>query len=86
MRVSPYAPRDENDQTPHAHDERYFIAGGNRWFVRSVERIPFEQQDVLFVPDGMLRRFEDFKPIFATWAGFWGAVGCKVGSWGSAIR
>lgn len=75
MRVGLYAPRGEDDQTPHGQDELYIIASGSGWFVKDNERIPFQPQDVLFVEAAIEHRFENFSDDFATWVIFWGPEG-----------
>ena len=39
------------------------------------ERHPFGVGDVLFVPAGVIHRFEDFSDDFATWVFFYGPEG-----------
>jgi mannose-6-phosphate isomerase-like protein (cupin superfamily) len=75
MRVGLYAPRGRDDQTPHEQDELYIIASGNGWFVRGTERTRIQRDDVIFVPAGMLHRFESFSDDFAAWVVFWGPLG-----------
>jgi mannose-6-phosphate isomerase-like protein (cupin superfamily) len=75
MRVGIYAPRVEDDQTPHSQDELYIIASGSGWFVKGDERTPFQPQDVLFVEAGAMHRFENFSADFAAWVIFWGPEG-----------
>jgi mannose-6-phosphate isomerase-like protein (cupin superfamily) len=75
MRAGLYAPRVEDDQTPHMQDELYIIASGKGWFVKGNDRIPFQPQDLLFVEAGIAHRFEDFSEDFATWVIFWGPDG-----------
>lgn len=70
-----YAPRGEDPQTPHDRDEIYVIAAGRAAFVRGAERVQVAPQDVLFVPAGMVHRFEEMSPDFATWVMFYGATG-----------
>ncbi len=75
MRVGIYAPKGEDDQTPHTQDEIYIIAAGKGIFMREKERIPFKPGTLLFVPAAMEHRFLDFTPDFATWVVFWGPEG-----------
>lgn len=75
MRVGLYAPRDEDDQTPHTQDELYIIASGTGWFVKGDTRVRFAPQDVLFVEAGIEHRFENFTDDFSTWVIFWGPEG-----------
>lgn len=75
MRVGLYAPRGEDDQTPHTQDELYIIASGTGWFVKGDTRVHFAPQDVLFVEAGIEHRFENFTDDFSTWVIFWGPEG-----------
>ena len=78
MRVGIYAPKGEDDQSPHPQDELYIIASGSGWFVKGNERVQFSPQDVLFVEAGVEHRFEDFTDDFATWVIFWGPEGGEL--------
>lgn len=75
MRVGLYAPKDEDDQTPHIQDELYIIASGEGWFVKGDRRVRFATNDVFFVEAEADHRFEDFSSDFATWVIFWGPDG-----------
>jgi len=75
MRVLLYAPRGHDPQQPHDQDEVYFVVSGSGWFVRGAERIRFAPGTALFVPAGMVHRFEEFDPDFATWVVFYGPKG-----------
>ncbi len=75
MSIEYYAPVLIDKQTPHRQDELYIIAKGSGTFYRGGERIPFGENDVLFVPAGMEHRFEGFTVDFATWVIFYGADG-----------
>jgi mannose-6-phosphate isomerase-like protein (cupin superfamily) len=73
--VELYAPRERDDQTPHARDEVYVVATGSGTFVRDGERVAVGPGDFLFVPAGMEHRFEGFSDDFATWVLFYGPKG-----------
>ena len=75
MSVELYAPRGHDPQQPHVQDELYFVLSGRGTFLRDTERMPCAAGDCLFVPAGMVHRFEDFSDDFATWVVFWGPVG-----------
>lgn len=62
-------------QTPHTRDEVYVIVRGSGYFVNGDERRPFEPGEVLFVPAGVVHRFEDFTDDFAAWVFFYGPEG-----------
>jgi mannose-6-phosphate isomerase-like protein (cupin superfamily) len=73
--VEYYAPRGKDTQTPHTRDEVYVVIGGSGWFVNGPERHRFQAHDVLFVPAGVVHRFEDFTDDFAVWVMFYGPKG-----------
>lgn len=73
--VEYYAPRGTDTQTPHARDEVYVVIRGSGWFVNGAERHPFQAHDVLFVPAGVVHRFEEFTDDFAVWVMFYGPKG-----------
>jgi mannose-6-phosphate isomerase-like protein (cupin superfamily) len=75
MSVIVYAPKIEDLQTTHDQDELYFVVSGTSTFMRVDERMAVKAGDALFVPAGMLHRFENFSNDFVTWAVFWGARG-----------
>ena len=72
MSVEYYAPKIKDLQTPHTQDELYFIASGKSMFMRENEKVMCQAGDVLFVPAGMIHRFENFSDDFATWVVFYG--------------
>ena len=74
MTVGLYAPRDADDQTPHAQDEPYIVQQGRGTFVKGAERTAIAAGSVLFVPAGRLHWFEDFSSEFLTWV-VWGPAG-----------
>jgi mannose-6-phosphate isomerase-like protein (cupin superfamily) len=75
MSVELYKPDKIDLQTPHEQDELYVILRGSGTFFVNGERMPFKENDVLFVPAGIEHRFEDFTDDFATWVIFYGAKG-----------
>jgi mannose-6-phosphate isomerase-like protein (cupin superfamily) len=75
LQVKMYRPTGRDPQQPHSRDEIYVIARGSGWFVNGSERHPFETGDVLFVPAGVVHRFEDFTGDFCTWVMFYGPEG-----------
>ncbi len=75
MLVRFYAPRGSDPQTPHSQDEIYVVVQGSGWFVNGEDRHPFAAGDVLFVPAGLVHRFEDFTDDFCTWVVFYGPEG-----------
>ena len=75
LSVEIYQPKGEDLQQPHARDEVYVIASGCGYFVNGQSRERFEQDEVLFVLAGVLRRFEEFTNDFSTWVFFYGPEG-----------
>lgn len=70
-----YKPEGKDPQQPHSKDELYFVASGSGYFVNGDSRRKFETGEVLFVPAGVVHRFEDFTPDFATWIVIYGPEG-----------
>jgi len=70
-----FAPRGHDPQQPHTRDEIYFVANGQGWFVNGAERYPFGTGDVLFVPAGVVHRFEDFSEDLVVWVALYGPEG-----------
>ena len=75
LEIEMYAPKGQDLQQPHEKDEVYVIASGSGWFVNGESRHRFETGQVLFVPAGVVHRFEDFTNDFATWVIFYGPDG-----------
>lgn len=75
LSVEYYAPQGTDLQKPHSRDEVYVVASGTGTFVCGESRQPFEPGEVLFAPAGVVHRFEDFTPDFATWVFFYGPEG-----------
>ena len=75
LAIEYYRPEKYDRQQPHERDEVYVVASGTGYFVNGETRHPFEPGQVLFVPAGVVHRFEDFTDDFATWVFFYGPVG-----------
>ncbi len=75
MKLGLYAPRGEDDQTPHKQDELYFVVSGTGFFLKNGERRAFAAHDAIFVEAGAEHRFVDFTPDFTAWVVFWGPEG-----------
>ena len=78
LTVEMYKPQDRDLQQPHTRDEVYIVASGTGMFVNGDTRHPFAAGDFLFVPAGVIHRFEDFSEGFATWVLFYGPEGGEV--------
>src|SRR5215467_3868400 len=70
-----FAPHRTDPQQPHTRDEIYVVAQGKGWFVNGDARHPFGPGDVLFVPAGVVHRFEDFGDDVMLWVVFYGPEG-----------
>lgn len=75
LAVEIYRPQKVDRQQPHSRDEVYVIISGTGYFVNGESRQPFVPGEVLFVPAGVVHRFEDFSDDFATWVFFYGPEG-----------
>lgn len=75
LEIGFYQPRDEDPQQPHEQDEVYIVQSGHGHFVVGDNRCPFEAGEALFVPAGVVHRFEDFSDDFAAWVVFYGPAG-----------
>jgi len=75
LEVEVYAPRGTDPQQPHTRDEVYVVIEGRGMFVDGNERYPFGRGDFLFVPAGVVHRFEDFSDDLAVWVLFYGPEG-----------
>jgi mannose-6-phosphate isomerase-like protein (cupin superfamily) len=70
-----FAQHRTDPQQPHTRDEIYLVAQGRGWFINGDTRRPFEPGDVLFVPAGVVHRFEDFSDDLTLWVVFYGPEG-----------
>jgi len=75
MLLKLFAPRGHDPQPVHTRDELYFVAQGSGRFVNGADRHPFAAGDVLFVPAGVMHRFEDFTEDLSVWVVFYGPEG-----------
>ncbi|UJP02267.1 MAG: cupin domain-containing protein [Nitrosomonas sp.] len=75
LRLLVYAPKGKDTQTPHEQDEVYIVVKGKGTFFDGKQRVPFEPNDVLFVPAGAEHRFENFSDDFVAWVVFYGPQG-----------
>ncbi len=75
LAIEYYKPDRVDRQQPHTRDEVYVIASGSGYFVNGDQRHPFTAGEVLFVPAGVVHRFEQFTEDFATWVIFYGPEG-----------
>ena len=73
--VEIFAPRGVDTQQPHTQDEIYVVARGTGEFVNGPVRHAFGPGDLLFVPAGVVHRFENFSDDFLVWVVFCGPEG-----------
>ena len=81
-----FAPHRTDPQQPHTRDEIYVVAQGKGWFVNGDARHPFGPGDVLFVPAGVVHRFEDFSDDLMLWVVFYGPEGGEKPSEGERVN
>ena len=74
-----YAPRGRDPQSPHTRDEVYVVVQGSGQFLNGEARHPFGPGDLLFVPAGVVHRFESFSDDLAVWVIFYGPEGGEAG-------
>ena len=70
-----YQPESVDLQQPHSRDEVYIIVSGTGEFLNDGVRTNFKPGDFLFVPAGIIHRFENFTDDFSTWVMFYGPEG-----------
>jgi mannose-6-phosphate isomerase-like protein (cupin superfamily) len=75
LSVELYAPRGHDPQSPHTRDEVYVVVKGSGMFRNGDTRHAFGPGDLLFVPAGVVHRFEDFTDDLAVWVIFYGPEG-----------
>jgi mannose-6-phosphate isomerase-like protein (cupin superfamily) len=75
LSVELFAPRGVDTQKPHVQDELYVVARGSGEFVNGPRRHRFGPGDVMFVPAGIVHRFENFSDDFLVWVVFCGPEG-----------
>jgi mannose-6-phosphate isomerase-like protein (cupin superfamily) len=75
LSVELYAPRGRDPQNPHTRDEVYAVVQGRGQFLNGGARHPFGPGDVLFVPAGVVHRFEEFTDDLVVWVFFYGPEG-----------
>ncbi len=75
MLVEVYKPVGHDPQTPHEHDELYFIISGTGEIVIGGARAAFTPGMAFFVAANVVHRFENFSADFTTWVVFWGPQG-----------
>jgi mannose-6-phosphate isomerase-like protein (cupin superfamily) len=75
LSVELYAPRGVDPQGPHTRDEVYAVIRGSGWFRNGSDRHRFGPGDVLFVPAGVVHRFEEFTDDMMAWVFFYGPEG-----------
>jgi len=80
LQIGYYRPIEVDPQQPHDRDEVYVVQSGTGYFVLGSQRRPFNAGEALFVPAGVIHRFEDFSDDFAAWVIFYGPSGGEEAS------
>jgi mannose-6-phosphate isomerase-like protein (cupin superfamily) len=75
LSVELYAPRGQDPQSPHTRDEVYVVVEGRGQFRNGQTVHRFGPGDVLFVPAGVVHRFEAFSDDLVVWVFFYGPEG-----------
>lgn len=75
LSVEVYKPDGIDLQQPHTRDEVYIVISGSGEFLNGNVRTSFSTGDFLFVPAGVVHRFENFTDNFSTWVIFYGPDG-----------
>lgn len=78
LEIEIYAPRGSDPQGPHTRDEVYVVVSGSGEFVQGETRERFEPGDLLFVPAGVVHRFEKFTDDLTVWVMFYGPEGGEL--------
>ena len=78
LSVEIYQPERVDLQEPHSRDELYVVISGSGYFVNGDSREAFAVGEMLFVPAGVVHRFESFTDDFATWVMFYGPEGGEL--------
>ena len=78
LSVEIYKPEKVDLQEPHSRDELYVVISGSGYFVNGDSREAFAAGEMLFVPAGVVHRFESFTDDFATWVMFYGPEGGEL--------
>ena len=71
LAVEIYAPRGHDPQQPHTRDEVYIVIAGSGEFLNGDLRHRFAPGDFLFVPAGVVHRFENFSDDLVVWVIFY---------------
>ncbi|HEY0004920.1 MAG TPA: cupin domain-containing protein [Pyrinomonadaceae bacterium] len=75
LSVEIFAPRIVDTQQPHTRDEIYIVMQGNAEFLNGDARHSVGPGDFLFVPAGVVHRFENFTEDLVLWVIFYGPEG-----------
>jgi len=75
LSVELYAPRGSDPQSPHRQDEVYVVIEGTGTFQSGGRAERFGPGALLFVPAGVVHRFEAFSDDLVVWVVFYGPDG-----------
>lgn len=75
LEVEIFSPKGIDDQQPHNRDEIYVIVKGRGEFVHGEARETVGPGDFIFIPAGLVHRFENFGNDLVVWVMFFGPDG-----------
>ena len=75
LEIGFYKPDGIDPQQPHDRDEVYIVQSGSGIFMCDDSHQEFEAGEALFVPAGVVHRFQSFSSDFAAWVIFYGPRG-----------
>lgn len=75
LEVEIFSPKGKDDQQPHNRDEVYVIVNGRSEFVHGETREKVGPGDFIFIPSGLVHRFENFADDLVVWVMFFGPDG-----------
>ncbi len=75
LSVEIFSPKKVDDQQPHSRDEIYVIVSGRGDFLHGETREKVAPGDFIFVPAGIVHRFENFSDDLVVWVMFYGPEG-----------
>jgi mannose-6-phosphate isomerase-like protein (cupin superfamily) len=75
LSVEIFSPRIVDTQKPHDRDELYVVVRGTAQFVHGSRRTAVTPGDFMFVPAGVVHRFEHFSSDLTLWVVFYGPPG-----------
>jgi mannose-6-phosphate isomerase-like protein (cupin superfamily) len=75
LSVEIFSPKGSDSQQPHSRDEIYVVVNGRGEFVHGETREQIGPGDFIFIPAGLVHRFENFGDDLVAWVMFYGPEG-----------